>query len=383
MINKSVVRVSCRATIGAALFLLLAFSTHAVAQFPGVELRIPDETVPPGGMLQLKVEITEPRPISKGGQKAAYAAGFLGPVQGIALFSPAGDASGTAVLSKGAAHFSLHSPIADMGNVIDYPVVTVAIPVKPTATPGNTASLVLDPSISQWFDPTAQNYPVLLTNGILTVGGTLSITNVVPGGGVVPAGIKIAILGVGFQPDSTVQVNEAILATQTYVSANEIDVTLTTDVNMTSRRIRVINNSTNERAEYFSYQRTTPMGKSKHALIAATVPLFAETTWSTGYFKPVLSGSQFSAIALENPTATTVKAKLQLFTSNGTLLATHSLRLKPNKRWSRDLVEWFVGVVPGNGTTLKITASAPIPMLGLLGDDVLGTVEPVDPLPNP
>lgn len=364
---------------------VLLICGQALAQL-NVELRIPDETVPPGGMLQLKLEITEPRPISKGGQRTKFNSGFLGPVQGIALFSPAGDASGTAVLSKGAAHFSLNSPLADLGNFInfiDYPIITVAIPVKPTAPPGKTADLVLDPALSQWLQPNAQPYPVLLTNGILTVGGTLSITNVVPGGGVVPAGTKIAILGLGFRPDSDVQVNEAGIATQTFVSANEIDVTLDADVNMTSRRIRVINSNPNEKVEYFSYGRTTPMGKSKHPLVATTVPLFAETTWTTAYFKPVLSGLQFSALALENPSAQVVKARLQLFASNGLLLKSKTISLMPSKRWTRDLVETFTGVVPGNGTSLKVTASAPIPMLGLLGDDVLGTVDPVDPSPNP
>jgi hypothetical protein len=97
------------------------------------------------------------------------------------LFSPAGDATGTALLSNGSAHFSLHSPIFDMGTNIDYPILTVAVPVKSTATRGETAFLNLDPSFSQWVDPTGQNYPVLLTNGIVTVGGTISISDIVPG----------------------------------------------------------------------------------------------------------------------------------------------------------------------------------------------------------
>lgn len=353
--------------------------------FPGVELRIPDETVPPGGMLQLKVEITEPKPILKGGQKSRFQANFLGPVQGIALFSPLGDASGTAVLSKGAAQFSLSSPLLSMGTSIDYPVLTIAMPVKATAIPGKTANLVLDPSLSQWIDPAGQNYPVLLTNGILTVGGTLSIANIVPGGGVVPAGTRIAILGVGFQPDAKVQINEAILATSTYVSANEIDVTLTTDINMTARRVRVINPSTNEKAEYFSYQRTATMGRSKHALIAATVPLFAQSTWTLAYFKPVLTGSLFSGLALQNEAGTDAKVRLQLFDSGGTLLATRNLKLLANKRMTRDLAEFFIGVVPATGTTLKVTVTSgpPIQLLGLLGNDVLGTVDPQDPSPVP
>jgi hypothetical protein len=199
----------------------------------------------------------------------------------------------------------------------------------------------------------------------------------------VPAGTKIAIMGIGFQPDSVVQVNEAILATQTFVSSNEIDLTLPADTNMTSRRIRVTNKSTNEKATYYSYQRTTPMGKSKHALVAATVPLFAQTSWTLAYFRPVLNASQFSGLALENLTAQPVKVRLQLFASNGTLLKNHSLTLQPNKRFTRDLAELFIGVVPATGTSLKVTANVPIPMLGLLGDDVLGTVDPVEPSLNP
>ncbi len=372
---------------GISLFVLLVVGpSYLVAvepPFAGVELTIPDETVPPGGMLQLKVQITEPKPISKGGQKAAYASSVFGPVQGIALFSPAGDASGTAVLSKGAAHFSLSSPLFTMGTSIDYPVLTIAMPVKTTAVPGKTANLILDPSLSQWVDPNGQDYPALLTNGLFTVGGTLSISNIVPGGGVVPAGTRIAIMGIGFQPDSLVQVNEAILATQTYVGPNEIDVTLTTDINMTSRRIRVKNPSTNERATYYSYQRTTNMGKSKHALIAATVPLFAQSPWVLAYFRPVLNGAQFSGLALENPTAQPVVVRLQLFGSNGTLLKARNVKLLPNKRFTRDLVELFIGVVPGTGTSLKVTSPVAIPMLGLLGDDTLGTVDPVAPSATP
>src|SRR5205085_6968040 len=216
-----------------------------------------------------------------------------------------------------------------------------------------------------------------------TVGGTLSISNVIPGGGVVAAGTKIAITGVGFQHDAQVQVNEAIVKSQTVVSPNEIDVTLAADTNMTSKRIRVIKKSTNERATYYSYQRTSAMGKSGHALIAATVPLFSQHTWKQAYFRPVLDSSRFSGLAVENTTAQTVKVKMQLFSSNGTLLKAKAIQLASNKRYTRDLAEIFIGVVPATGTSLKVTATAPIPMLGLLGDDTSGTVDPVDPSPNP
>jgi hypothetical protein len=381
--HKSIACFSFLAFVLLAPASLLAGSNEPA--FAGVELTIPDETVPPGGMLQLKMQITEPQPILKGGQRTRYLGKMLGSPQGFALFSPSGDASGTAVLSKGEAQFSLSSPLFDMGQNIDYPIITIAIPVKATAIAGQTAPLTLDPGLSQWIDPNGQNYPVLLTNGILTVGGTLSISNIVPGGGLVPAGTKISILGVGFQPNSKVQVNEAIVAKWTYVNSTEIDVTLTTDMNMTSRRIRVTNPATNERATYYSYQRTAPVGKSKHPLIAATVPLFSQSTWSLAYFKPVLNGSQFTGLAVQNETTTPATVRLQLFAANGSLLATHSLKIAANRRLTRDVAEFFAGVVPGTGTSLKVTVRTgpPIQLLGLLGDDLLGTVDPVDPSPVP
>lgn len=371
------------------LALVIVSATIAFAKkgddppFSGVELAIPDETVPPGGMLQLKVQITEPKPISKGGQKARFAARMLGAPVGIELFSPGGDASGTAVLSNGAAEFSLSSSLVDMGQSSEYPIVTIAMPVKANAVPWQTADLTLDPALSQWLDPAGQNYPVLLSNGIFTVGGTLSISNIVPGGGVVAAGTKIAIQGMGFQRNSRVQIEEAKVAKQTYVSANEIDITLARATNMTSRRVRVTNPASNERVEYFSYARTVQVGKSKHALIGATVPLFSQTTWTVAYLRPVLSGSQFTGLAVQNASPAIASVKLQISSSNGSVLKTRVIKLGAYHRISRDLTEFFAGVVPANGTTVRVSSVVPVQVLGLLGDDVLGTVDPMNPTPNP
>lgn len=352
--------------------------------FPGIELRIPDETVPPGGMLQMKLEVTEPKPILKGGQRNAFPAKFLGQVRGIALFSPKGDASGTAVLSKGAVQFSLSSPLASMGDSIDYPILTVAIPVKTWAKPGQTANLTFDPNWSQWIDPNGENYPVLTTDGLLTVGGTLSIKNIVPGGGIVKAGTRIAIRGIGFQPDSKVQINEAVVATSIYVSSSEIDVTLTTDVNMTSRRVRVTNPSNNERVEYYSYQRTIPVGTSADPLIAATVPLFSQAAWNLAFLKPVLTDSQFSGLALQNEGSSDAKVRLKLLASDGTLLASRRVTVAANTRIARTLAE-LLGVQAETGTILKVkVVSGPaVEALGLLADASSGTVDPQEPSPRP
>jgi hypothetical protein len=42
-----------------------------------------------------------------------------------------------------------------------------------------------------------------------------------------------------------------------------------------------------------------------------------------------------------------------------------------------------VGAVPSNGTTVKVTSSLPVQVLGLLVDDTLGTVDPINATAKP
>ena len=90
-------------------------------------LKVMNEKVPPGGMLQLKLSVTEPKPILKGNQRVRYASAFLGPVRGIHLFSPAGDVIGVAVLENGDAQVYFSSPLNSFGTNLDYPVLTIAM----------------------------------------------------------------------------------------------------------------------------------------------------------------------------------------------------------------------------------------------------------------
>ena len=369
-------------TIVAAILLVL-FSVHpASAQFVGVSLDLASQTVPPGGVLQMQIFITEPKPILKGGQKATFVSRAalvpaLGAVRDGALFSPAGDVDGVAVLGKGSIQVSFSSPLTSFGTDIDAPVMAFAIPVAPNATVGQRSPLTLDPNSAQWFDPSGQLYPVELKSGVLTVAGKTSIIDVVPGSGIVPAGTVISVRGIGFQPTSKVSVNNAVVATTTFVSSNEIQITLTQSFNIEGQRVRVDTGS--ERVEYYPYQRTKPVSRSTHALVASSLPLFSHTTWSQAFFHPVLQATTFSAIALQNVNTSSATVTLQLFSSVGGLLATRTISLPVTKWLTRDYAEVFPGKVAGNGTTVKVTSSLPIQMLGLQGDDALGTMTPVEP----
>lgn len=367
----------------AGLILLPTLAAAVDPAFAGIEFAVSNESVPPGGMLQMKIGNTEPKPILKGKQTSLFSSPLLGPVRGIALFSPAGDASGVAVVGSGSLRAFLSSPLTSLGTNIDYPVLSVTMPVLATAPRGQQANLTLDSKNAVWYDPSNNAYPLILKSGVMTVAGTLSIFDIIPGGGLVPAGSKIVIKGMGFQPTSAVDVNELTLATSRYISSNEIDITFAVAVDMTGHRVRVKNPISGEQATYYSYARTTLYGLSTHKLVAASYPLFAKATWSQAFFKPVLQGTQFSGIGLQNLNKTTATVTLQLYSSQGKLLTSSLVSLPPSKRLARDYKEVFPGFVPATGTTVRVVSSPTIQMLGLLGDDSTGVVLPVAPSSNP
>src|SRR5574341_564658 len=101
-----------------------------------VSLKISNEVTPPGGVAQVKVFITEPTPISTGYMGMSYDSAAFGDVLGIALHSPKGDVSGAAVVGAGKLQVRFHSPSGSFGTSVDYPVLTVAIAVRPDASPG-------------------------------------------------------------------------------------------------------------------------------------------------------------------------------------------------------------------------------------------------------
>jgi hypothetical protein len=344
-------------------------------------LKILNEKIPPGGMLQLKLTVTEPKPILKGNQRLSYSSTFLAKATGINLYSPAGDASGVAVLGSGSSQFFFSSPLTSFGTNLDYPVVTMAIPVLATATRGKKVPLVRDAINSTWLDPSSQPYPVELQSGTLTINGTLSVSNVVPGSGVVAAGKPITLSGTGFPADAVVRVDNAVVTSVQFVNSTQLRITLAAATDMESRRIRVKNPATNELVTYYSYQRTASVGASTHALVASSYPLFSRGKWTKAYFKPVASGTSFSGLALQNAGAAGVTVKLDLLSKTGALLATKSISLPARSRIVRDVKEFFATAV--TGTEIRVTCPVAIQMLGLLGNDSSRVVLPVAPATAP
>ena len=119
------------------------------------------------------------------------------------------------------------------------PVLVVTVPVLPTAKIGATSSITFDPSpidfqrINSWGDPQGNPYTLTVNPGTFTVGGSLSIQSVTPGGGLLPSGTVVQINGTGFDATTVVSIGDVNISTTQLVSAQQINVALggTTEMN--------------------------------------------------------------------------------------------------------------------------------------------------------
>ncbi len=144
--------------------IALSIATLPAAEiFAGVSLKIADEEAPAGGMVQMKVLVTEAKPISTATGRFLFDG--LENVDGIAINSPGRDAYGVAVLRAGELSTSVVSPSVTFGMNPDYPVLTMSGRVAANATSGTAFRFDIDPAAAQFRDRTGAVYPTLIQNG--------------------------------------------------------------------------------------------------------------------------------------------------------------------------------------------------------------------------
>lgn len=367
-----------------------------------IELRVESATVPPNGIFQYQLSLTEPKPMGGGSTGLSLADAPLLGVRGVAVNDPSGHASGVAVVNGLNVAIRLISSNFTLGTSIDYPVLTLTLPVNGTATPGTSFPISVDAPNTSFLDPNGQPYTLLIAPpGTLTIGGTLSITDVEPGGGLLADRTMIRVLGLGFTSTTTIAIEGTTIFPQdtSFVSSTEIDViicngtvapTATSCPNtgatfqLDGERVRAIDQNTNTTVQYFSYQREDNVpGASINALVASVHPMFASQVVFSGGTLPlptVLNGTQFTGLSLQNTTATAAGIKLELLDGNNVSLVAFSLSLPASSKITRDVIaDWFPSP-PAGAAKVKISVvsgPAAIQMLGLQGDSSTGTVGPL------
>ena len=340
-----------------------------------VSLHIPNEAAPPGGVVQMKFLVTEPTPISSGKPIVKFNDVMFDAVLGIELFNPTGDVNGVAMIRGSLVALHYTSSTGPTGT--DYPIMTMALHVRPDAFPGMQTPFTLDPSSSWVLGLLGVSSLKPLPPATITVAGSISITNVVPGGGLVPAGTVVSVHGIGFQPKTQVQLNNIKFSSVQVVSSQEIQFTLAADTDMTGKKIQVVNPDGSQDT-YFSYLRGVPMGNSNRPLLAFALPIFSAVTHSWAVFGPMApaNSSQFTGLALQNPNLTPASVTVALYSPVNKLLGDSTFSVPSGNRMMRETSELTQGATPVAGSYVVVTSSLPVQAFGFWADDVSGTVNP-------
>src|SRR5262245_41961381 len=338
-----------------------------------LRLRIRDETAPPGSIVQMKVMTTEVTPISGGRGRFAFSQGFFSGVEGIGLFATSGEVAGAAVIESGQVRLAYVTTEPSTG---DYPLMTVALRIRPDAVPGTRTTFGLDPS--SIFTLGGAPARARISPGTVTVGGSVAIGDVIPGEGWLPAGTVVSVRGVGFNALSRLRAGDDLnIGSPRFVGPTEMRFTLREPANMTAQMLRV-DNPDLSRSIYYSYMRGLPAAASSRTLLSATKTIFSGTTRSVATVGPIpaMNGGQFAGIALHNPSLAATDLIIELFAADGTLVSSSNRALAGGSRLALEVSELLDGVTSQGGSSVRISASSPIGAFGLVCDEVARTVTP-------
>lgn len=376
-----------------------------------VSLKVADAVVPPGGIYQYQLLLTEPKPIGNGSTRPGVPSGPRGPVRGLAVLAPrgvaindaSGQASGVAVVAPdGTITVKLTSPKINLtlGTDVSYPLFTMTMPVNAAATSGQVFPVTLDGANSFFLDSAGNQYTQEIANGTLTIGGVgdQSITDVIPGGGLLPDRTLIRVLGVGFTPNTRITIEGTTIFfpdDTVFVNSGEIDVKLCNGVvdpaattcpntgakfQLDGERVRAINKDNNKVIEYFSYMRTVDApGSSANNLVAEVHPMFSRQMFNTATLPYITDATHFTGLALQNPSAADSTVLLEMLNGNNVALESTTLVLPAGTKIGRDIRDWFTVPFGSQEVTVRaaVTTGSSLQMLGLLGDSVAATVTPV------
>jgi hypothetical protein len=296
-----------------------------------------------------------------------------------------------------------------MGTDISYPLFTMTMPVNANATVGSTVPVNLDSTNTSFLDGSGSLYPQEIVGGTLSIGGAISITDVIPGGGLLPDRSTLRILGIGFTSNTRIQIEGTTIfftAQDTrFISANEIDVTLCNGTidpaalscphssptpdgtgpsfQLDGERVRATNKDTGEVKEYFSYQRTDDeSGASANALVVEVHPMFSRVFYSQGFIPYQADATHFSGMSIQNTSALDATFNVELLDGTGNLLpnSAKGVVVRAGKKITRDIADWIPVITGGPPARVRVTVTsgpAQLQMLGFVGDTVAGTVAPV------
>jgi len=375
-----------------------------------IGLKVLDTSVPPGGIFQWQLSNTEPKPIGHGSTRPQVP---TGPVRGVSVNDPSGHAVGIAVVAPSGITIQLASPDANplFGTNLDYPVVTMSMPLSASLTPGATSTIGIDTASTSLFQDATTKYTTLeFAPGTLTIApsGMPYVSDVIPGGGLLPDRTALRILGANFNANTRVSIEGTTIVPNevTLVSASEIDVKICNGTvadgastcpnnggtfQLDGERVRIKDQASNFVIEYYSYPRADDVGSSSTTLATEVHPMYSHQTYMTATIPFVHSATQFTGFSLQNTNALDSGIRVELLDASNASVATPvtfilgGITNGPSgtrgTKITRDvLADWFPAA-PASATKVSVTVTSgpAVQALGMLGDTSAGTVMPVIP----
>lgn len=172
---------------------------------PSLTMQISNETAPAGGWVQLKVSLSAPALVGSGRIVMDLDPTVFGNIGTVSVFSASGDAYGIATVQGQELDASFTSPSGGIGQLPNLPILVATVPILQSVKPGSVVTVSANASESTWQDTQGNTYSVSVTAASVTVGGTLSIQSVTPAG-LLAAGTKLQVQGLGFTPQSSVSI---------------------------------------------------------------------------------------------------------------------------------------------------------------------------------
>ncbi|QOY85183.1 hypothetical protein [Paludibaculum fermentans] len=376
-------------TAGLGLLSAGDYSGYYGGKYKGLWLEVSSEAAPPGGVAQVRITLTEPKPIIRTKLYLEFDEQVVEQIMSVGAYSENVEATGVATRRGNVLVVEAASPTGNLGKLPWYPIFSISVKLR-DGLPAGTSSLFTIGANSEFYQPDGTPWTIESNKaGSVAVDGSLSIDDVFPGGGTIQPGEFVKVTGRGFTPQSQVAAysapgvaNYAADALQVeYVSSTELHVTSGTPFSLDLRYLEVTNPDQSEKRFYTSLSGidTSP---SLFDNLSAAKPLFAPRTFDTAIL-PVSQLSPesgaFQGIALQNPSQDAIAVRLEVASPDGVGFASANATLLPREQLLKDMEEVFPGLALPAGTTLRIQSSAPVRLMGIAGDRNAGTIQPVIP----
>ncbi|MGJ5819792.1 hypothetical protein [Paludibaculum fermentans] len=321
-----------------------------VSQTPlPVVISVPD--TPAGALAQIRFALRSPHPIASGHVTVDFDPAVFGPAAAVDVFSAYGDQMGLARLDGHHVEIFFSSPMGGIGRLPGVPAFTITVPVLVSARVGDGTAITANFAGKPWKDVQGYQYLPEGEPGQLRVGGSLVIEAVTPGGGLLPAGTRVRIEGLGFTAQTTIEIEGAVVEAAVYNGPKAMEVTLASPADLTGKRV-VARNPDGTLADFFSSLR----GHAGTGFPGAEFqPVFPSRTALLASGWPMVQNASTEAIDVTYVARIGAGAYLQYPTATG--------RLEPGEIAAGPPVSLANRVAPSWALTLS--ASKPVRMMTL------------------